>query len=105
MVNNAANPTQINPNQYGGQKRPECRVYVPKIYGFKVSERAKSGPRMVWLRQRPATFEELNSVDSRGRWIAEQSDSDHDRNGPAGPGKRGRFDDVSQHSVNELTAT
>lgn len=29
------------------------RVYVPKIYGFRVSERAKSGPRMAWLRQKP----------------------------------------------------
>ncbi|ORY76910.1 hypothetical protein BCR35DRAFT_305674 [Leucosporidium creatinivorum] len=28
------------------------KVYVPRIYGFKVSERARSGPRMQWLRMR-----------------------------------------------------
>ncbi|CCJ30693.1 unnamed protein product [Pneumocystis jirovecii] len=27
------------------------RVYQPKIYGFKISERSKSGPRMTWLRK------------------------------------------------------
>ncbi|KAF8867979.1 casein kinase II, regulatory subunit, partial [Mucidula mucida] len=35
-------------------------VYTPKIYGFKVSERAKSGPRMKWLRLRPEAPEELD---------------------------------------------
>ena len=28
------------------------KVYIPRIYGFKVSERARSGPRMQWLRLR-----------------------------------------------------
>lgn len=28
------------------------KVYVPRIYGFKVSEKARSGPRMQWLRMR-----------------------------------------------------
>ncbi|POY70866.1 hypothetical protein BMF94_6043, partial [Rhodotorula taiwanensis] len=28
------------------------KVYVPRIYGFKVSERARSGPRMQWMRMR-----------------------------------------------------
>ncbi|KAG8803140.1 casein kinase 2 regulatory subunit, partial [Serendipita sp. 399] len=93
MPNNGANPTQINPNQYGGQKRPECRIYVPKIYGFKVSERAKTGPRMAWLRMRPPTFEDLDAVDSRGKWVVEHEDSDQDRSGPGGGGRRGKFDD------------
>jgi casein kinase II subunit beta len=35
------------------------RVYVPRIYGFKVSERARSGPRMKWLRERPERWDEL----------------------------------------------
>lgn len=26
------------------------KLYIPRIYGFKVSERARSGPRMQWLR-------------------------------------------------------
>lgn len=29
-----------------------AKVYIPRIYGFKVSEKAKSGPRMQWLRMR-----------------------------------------------------
>ncbi|KAI9751147.1 MAG: casein kinase 2 regulatory subunit [Lichina confinis] len=36
------------------------KVYEPRIYGFRVSERAKSGPRMQWLRSRPT---DLNEVD------------------------------------------
>ena len=64
----------MNPNQYGGQKRAAGRVYIPKIYGFRVSERAKSGPRMQWMRLRPENAEELDLVDWRGRWI---DDDDH----------------------------
>ena len=33
-----------------------AKVYVPRIYGFKVSERARSGPRMQWLRMRVRPF-------------------------------------------------
>lgn len=29
-----------------------AKIYIPRIYGFKVSERARSGPRMQWLRLR-----------------------------------------------------
>ncbi|KAL0576911.1 casein kinase 2 regulatory subunit [Marasmius crinis-equi] len=67
-----------NPNQHGGQKRAAGYVYVPRIYGFKVSERAKSGPRMHWLRLRPETPEELDMVDWRGRWIDEDDEYDDD---------------------------
>lgn len=38
------------------------RLYEPKIYGFKVSERARSGPRMLWLRHRPKDLTELDEV-------------------------------------------
>ncbi|KII95131.1 hypothetical protein PLICRDRAFT_33963 [Plicaturopsis crispa FD-325 SS-3] len=64
----------VNPNPYGGQKRAAGQVYQPRIYGFKVNERAKSGPRMQWLRKRPETAEELDLVDWRGRWIDEGDD-------------------------------
>lgn len=30
-----------------------AKLYIPRIYGFRVSEKAKSGPRMQWLRMRP----------------------------------------------------
>jgi casein kinase II subunit beta len=64
----------VNPNPHGGQKRAAGKVYVPRIYGFKVSERAKSGPRMQWMRLRPESFEELDEVDWRGRWIDDEED-------------------------------
>ncbi|KAG8898176.1 casein kinase 2 regulatory subunit [Tulasnella sp. 403] len=74
----------VNPNPNGGQKAPASRIYVPKIYGFRVSERARSGPRMMWLRMRPENPEELDRVDYKGRWM-EGSDfdeeSDHDEPG------------------------
>jgi casein kinase II subunit beta len=68
----------VNPNAHGGQKRAAGFVYVPRIYGFKVSERAKSGPRMQWLRLRPESPEELEMVDWRGRWIDEDLEEDDD---------------------------
>ncbi|KIO12735.1 hypothetical protein M404DRAFT_12889 [Pisolithus tinctorius Marx 270] len=64
----------VNPNPHGGQKRPEGRVYSPRVYGFKVSEQAKSGPRMQWLRLRPQSPDELDLVDWRGRWIDDEYD-------------------------------
>ncbi|KIY49268.1 hypothetical protein FISHEDRAFT_41704, partial [Fistulina hepatica ATCC 64428] len=67
-----------NPNPYGGQRRPEGYVYVPRIYGFKVSERAKSGPRMQWMRLRPESPAELDMVDYRGKWIDEDDEYDPD---------------------------
>jgi len=38
------------------------KMYEPKIYGFKVSERARSGPRMSWLRDRPSDIRELDEA-------------------------------------------
>ncbi|GAB7339019.1 hypothetical protein MBLNU457_5683t1 [Dothideomycetes sp. NU457] len=37
-------------------------IYEPKIYGFRVSELAKTGPRMKWLRQKPANLADLDEV-------------------------------------------
>lgn len=37
-------------------------IYEPRIYGFKVSEVAKTGPRMKWLRSRPVDINELDEV-------------------------------------------
>ncbi|KAF7352736.1 Casein kinase II subunit beta [Mycena venus] len=53
----------VNPNPYGGQKRAAG-----------VSDRAKCGPRMQWLRLRPETPAELDQVDWRGRWIDEDDE-------------------------------
>ncbi|KPM42853.1 Casein kinase II subunit beta-1 [Neonectria ditissima] len=38
------------------------RIYEPRIYGFRVSERARSGPRMQWLRGRPANTSDLDEA-------------------------------------------
>lgn len=52
-----------------------AKLYIPRIYGFKVSEKARSGPRMQWLRMRERSLKELATVDSRGRWIGGEVDS------------------------------
>ncbi|SYW78205.1 related to CKB1 - casein kinase II, beta subunit [Ustilago bromivora] len=51
----------IQPEQLG-KRIPYCRIYTPKIYGFKVSEYAKTGPRMKWMRIRPSSLEELDRI-------------------------------------------
>lgn len=51
----------IQPDQLG-KRVPYCRIYTPKIYGFKVSEYAKTGPRMKWIRMRPASLEQLDHL-------------------------------------------
>ncbi|KAF1729581.1 Casein kinase II subunit beta-1 [Beauveria bassiana] len=53
------------------------RIYEPKIYGFKVSERARTGPRMRWLRERPADVTELDEA-RLYRESHPDSDSDED---------------------------
>jgi casein kinase II subunit beta len=50
-------------------------IYEPRIYGFRVSERARSGPRMKWLRMRPQDVTELD--ETRRYW--EDRDDDADR--------------------------
>lgn len=83
----------VNPNPHGGQKLAAGKVYTPKIYGFRVSERAKSGPRMRWLRLRPENPSELDQVDWRGRWIG--SDDDYEDEEEEGDGPMEDFDAVS----------
>ncbi|KAG6837424.1 hypothetical protein H0H93_009518 [Arthromyces matolae] len=94
-----------NPNPHGGQKRAAGYVYVPRIYGFKVSEQAKSGPRMHWLRLRPESPSELDLVDWRGRWIDE--DDQYDDLDEDGDRQMEDFDPVRDndfHILNCLTS-
>ncbi|KAI5124929.1 hypothetical protein M0805_007356 [Coniferiporia weirii] len=84
-VSTPANPQFVNPNPYGGQKPAAGKVYTSKIYGFRVSERAKSGPRMRWLRLRPENPAELDQVDWRGRWIGSDDEYDDDEEELDGP--------------------
>lgn len=43
------------------------KIYEPRIYGFRVSERAKGGPRMKWLRSKPL---DINEIDESKIWHA-----------------------------------
>ncbi|KAK3652591.1 casein kinase 2 regulatory subunit [Elasticomyces elasticus] len=47
-------------------------IYEPRIYGFRVSEIAKTGPRMKWLRSRPV---DVNELDECGIWEQSQEAS------------------------------
>lgn len=53
----------------------EGKMYEPKIYGFKVSERARSGPRMGWLRDRPS---DIRDLDEAAIHNVEQEESEDD---------------------------
>lgn len=44
--------------------------YEMRIYGFRVNERARSGPRMAWLREKP---EDLTELEETRRFAEEQS--------------------------------
>ncbi|KAH9815941.1 casein kinase II regulatory subunit-domain-containing protein [Melampsora americana] len=52
------------------------KIYGPRIYGFRVSERARSGSRMQWLRLRPRDEEEFR----RGLQQVEESNKALDPN-------------------------
>ncbi|KZF26347.1 hypothetical protein L228DRAFT_10470 [Xylona heveae TC161] len=51
------------------------KIYEPRIYGFKVSERARSGPRMKWLRMRP---DDITELDEQRRFHEMQQQAAHD---------------------------
>ena len=35
---------------------PRASIYQPRIFGFRVNERSRAGPRMQWLRMRPPEY-------------------------------------------------
>lgn len=51
------------------------RIYESRIYGFRVSERSRSGPRMRWLRMKPLLIQEL---DEMARYASVFGDPDND---------------------------
>lgn len=50
-----------------------AKIYHPRIYGFRVSEVARSGPRMQWLRDKP---DEMSELDEARRFVEENPDSE-----------------------------
>lgn len=59
-VHRAKKPSALLPARLG-RKEPQAEIYIPRIYGFRVSEFAPSGPRMQWMRMRPQTLDELDT--------------------------------------------
>lgn len=62
-------PLPPQPTSINGMPTPNLapglgagNIYEPRIYGFRVSERARTGPRMQWLRSKPADINELDEV-------------------------------------------
>lgn len=66
----ARSPTPENqPLEINGVRTPNLcpglgkgKIYDPKIYGFKVSEVSRVGPRMKWLRMKPKNVVELDEA-------------------------------------------
>jgi casein kinase II subunit beta len=51
------------------------KIYEPRIYGFRVAERSKSGPRMKWLRMKPV---DVNELDESSIYHATHHDGSND---------------------------
>ena len=51
------------------------RIYEPRIYGFRVSEMARSGPRMKWLRDKPT---DVNVLDEARHFAQDNGESEDD---------------------------
>jgi len=58
------------------------KIHEPRIYGFRVSERSKTGPRMKWLRMRPA---DMNELDESRQWHELYGGDSDDGGGTEGP--------------------
>jgi len=52
------------------------KIYEPRIYGFRVSEVARSGPRMQWLREKPDDVAVLDEARNFAEEHGAESDDD-----------------------------
>ncbi|CAG8632345.1 3123_t:CDS:2, partial [Racocetra fulgida] len=61
-------------------------IYEPKIFGFKVNEKSRSGPRMQWLRMRPSVTEREVEIHEQSDGGGENDDGEDDESllGPGG---------------------
>ena len=62
------------------------KIYEPKIYGFRVSERAKGGPRMRWLRSKPLDINDLDEARIYHERYGGNVDGDPDEEAEEGEG-------------------
>lgn len=87
-------------DQLVGAKKPQARLYTPRIYGFRVSEQAKSGPRMRWLRMRPESWDQLEKkIMPVGGGAPERSGTGAVKVGGGGGGAASTSTSVSSASV------
>lgn len=78
------------------------KIYQPKIYGFKVSELARSGPRMQWLRDKPTDVTEL---DEAHRFATDNPDTDDDESMNGGGSSKPRRKRVGRGNNARLRVT
>ncbi|RAH74642.1 casein kinase II subunit beta [Aspergillus aculeatinus CBS 121060] len=94
-INNQVSPDVPPPNQpveINGMRTVNFspglgpgRIYESRIYGFRVSERSRSGPRMKWLRMKPIDIRELDEM-SRYEALHGEADNDGDMEMGSGNG-------------------
>ncbi|KAI2609941.1 casein kinase II regulatory subunit-domain-containing protein [Hypoxylon fragiforme] len=56
------------------------KIYEPRIYGFRVAEAARSGPRMQWLRDKPEDITELDEARLYAETNPDSEDEDENMN-------------------------
>jgi casein kinase II subunit beta len=66
------------PAQNLGPGLGKGKVYEPRVFGFRVSERARSGPRMQWLRSRP---DDINDLDEASLYADQIEDDESEELG------------------------
>ena len=54
------------------------RIYESRIYGFRVSERSRVGPRMTWLRMKPTDIRELDEAARYEALYGTEGEADND---------------------------
>ncbi|KAL8929778.1 MAG: hypothetical protein Q9208_000922 [Pyrenodesmia sp. 3 TL-2023] len=70
------------------------KIHENRIYGFKVAERARTGPRMKWLRDKPA---DINGLDESARYREQYGgDPEGEVFGGDGANGTGRFEQLSR---------
>jgi len=76
-ANRLSNPPEVNGTNVSNYAPGlgKGKIYEPRIYGFRVAERARTGPRMKWLRQKP---DDIRDLDESRSYYAEEADEDRD---------------------------
>lgn len=65
---------------------PDYEIYVPRVFGFRVSEHSVTGPRMRWLRWKEGVPEEVVGGEANGSVARGASRSTTGTRTPVGDG-------------------